>query len=128
MPNTTTLSASILIQDASVTPAVTVAQRSLSDQQTALAEYDALSVVLPAGTIFGAPLTVSLAAFKPKTVYLSSDKAFQMKIGAGTEIHKIRSLAAITFSSGEPAQLVFATGTGVTTDANIKVILGSAHP
>lgn len=128
MPNTTTLSASILVQDVSGASPSTVVQRSLSDQQTALAEYNAMSVVLPAGTGFGSPLTVSLAAFKPKTVYLSSDKPFQMKIGSGSEIHKIRSAAAITFASSEPAQLVFATGVGVTTDANIKLILGSAHP
>lgn len=128
MPNTTTLSASILIQDVGTTPATTVVQRSLSDQQTALAEYDAMAVVLPAGTLIGAPMTINLGAFKPKTVYIYSDRPFQMKIGAGADIHKIRSCAAYTFGGSEPTQLLFATGTGVTVDTNLKIILGSAHP
>lgn len=127
MPNTTTLSASISIVDVAA-PTVPVAQNALSDQQTALAEFGSLAFVLPAGTAFGTPVTVSLSVFKPKTVYLSSDRPFQMKIGSGADIHRIRSSAAFTFSTGEPAQLVFATGTGVTVDANIKVIVGSAHP
>jgi len=127
MPNTTTLSASISIVDAAA-PTPPVSQGSLSDQQTSLAEFVNLAVVVPAGTLIGAPITVSLAPFKPKTVYLSANYPFQMKVGSGSDVHKIRSVAAYTFSASEPAQLLLATGTGVTTDLTVKVILGSAHP
>ena len=127
MGNTTTLSASVSIIDVA-SPTVPVAQSALTDQQTGLQEYASLSFVLPTGTTFGTPVTLSLSVFRPKSVYIVSDKAFQMKIGTGADIHRIRSSAAYTFSASEPAQLLFATGTGVTTDANIKVILGSVHP
>lgn len=128
MPNTTTINASITIQDTGVSPAVTVASGSVADQQTGLQEYDALSFVLPTGVIFGAPVTLNLGVFKPKSVFISSDRKFQMKIGSGADIHKVNSMMAVTFSGSEPAQLVFATGTGVTADTNIKVVLGSEHP
>lgn len=127
MANTTTLSASISVVDVAA-PTPPVSQTSLSDQQTALAEYNAMAVVVPAGTVIGAPVTVSLAAFKPKTVYLSANHPFQMKIGAGADVHKIRSVAAYTFSASEPTQILLATGTGVTVDLTVKIVLGSAHP
>jgi hypothetical protein len=127
MANTTTLSASISVVDVAA-PTTPVSQTSLSDQQTALAEYDSLAVVVPSGTVIGAPVTVSLAAFKPKTVYISASHPFQMKIGAGADVHKIRSIAAYTFSASEPAQILLATGTGVTVDLTVKIALGSAHP
>lgn len=128
MSNTTTLNASITIQDTGVSPAVTVASGSVADQQTGLQEYGSMSFVLPTGVVFGSPVTLDLGVFKPKSVFISSDRKFQMKIGAGADIHKVDSMMSVTFSGSEPAQLVFATGTGVTADTNIKVVLGSEHP
>jgi hypothetical protein len=128
MPNTTTINASITVQDTAVNPAVTVASNSVADQQTALQEYDALSFVLPTGVLIGAPLVVSLAVFKPKSVFITSNRKFQMKIGAGVDTHKVNSMMSVTFSGSEPASLSFATGTGVTLDTDIKIVLGSVHP
>ena len=128
MSNTTTLNASITIQDTGVSPAVTVASGSVTDQQTGLQEYGSMSFVLPTGVVFGSPVTLDLGVFKPKSVFISSDRKFQMKIGAGADIHKVDSMMSVTFSGSEPAQLVFATGSGVTADTNIKVVLGSEHP
>jgi hypothetical protein len=128
MSNTTTINASITVQDTAVNPAVTVASNSVADQQTGLHEYDALSFVLPPAILFGAPVTVSLGVFKPKSVFISSNRKFQMKIGAGADIHKVNSMMSVTFSGSEPTSLVFATGTGVTLDTDIKIVLGSVHP
>jgi len=128
MPNTTTVNASITVQDTGVSPAVTVASNSVADQQTGLAEYAAMSFVLPPAITFGAPVTVSLGVFKPKSVFISSNRKFEMKIGSGADVHKVRSTMLITFSGSEPTSLVFATGAGITLDTDIKIVLGSAHP
>lgn len=128
MPNTTTINASITVQDTAISPAVTVASNSVADQQTSLQEYDALSFVLPTGVLIGAPLVVSLSVFKPKSVFITSNRKFQMKIGAGVDVHKVNSMMSVTFSGSEPASLSFATGTGITLDTDIKIVLGSVHP
>jgi hypothetical protein len=121
-------SLAIRVDDVSVEPNLLVAQGSLADQQNSLQEFGDISFVLPTGITFGAPVTLSLSVFKPKTVHIVSDQPFQMKIGAGADIHKVRNLFVATLSAGEPTQLLFATGTGVTVGANIRVILGSEHP
>lgn len=128
MANSVVESVQIRVDDTSVTPSLLVAQGGLADQQSALAEFGDLSFVLPTGILFGAPLTLDLSLFKPKTLQIVSDKPFQMKIGAGTDIHKVRTVFVATFSAGEPAQLLFATGTGVTGDTNIRVVFGSQNP
>lgn len=128
MPHSVVESVAIRVDDTSVVPNLLVAQGSLADQQSSLQEFADLSFVLPTGVTFGSPTTLNLGVFKPKTVHIVSDQPFQMKIGAGADVHKVRTLFAATFSAGEPAQLVFATGTGVTGDTNIRIVLGSAHP
>jgi hypothetical protein len=121
------VSAAARVDDTSVTPNLVVATAAVADEQNSLDEFASVSFVLAPGTLFGAPLALDLSIYTPKTVYISSDQPFQMKIGAGVDIHKIRKSFLMTFGAGEPAQLLFATGTGIVEDANIKVILGSVN-
>lgn len=121
-------SVSIRVDDVSVTPNLLVAQGSLADQQSSLEEFGDMSFVLPIGITFGAPLTLNLGVFKPKTLHIVSDQPFQMKIGAGADIHKVRTLFVATFGASEPTQLLFATGTGVVVEANVRVVFGSEDP
>jgi hypothetical protein len=127
MPHTMVVSAAARVDDTSVTPNLLVATGALADEQNSLDEFASISFVLAPGVLFGAPLTLDLSIYTAKSLYIVSDQPFQMKIGAGVDIHKIRKCFLMTFGAGEPAQLLFATGTGVADDANIKVILGSVN-
>ncbi len=120
-----TLSASILIQDTGVTPPVTVAQDSKSDQLATEDEFLEISVTVPASAV-DQLLDLATPGLNARSVYVSTTQPVTMKQGSSSFAQPVRSLFMGTYDiSNSPASLKF-SNPGASA-AQVKVVLGSKN-
>lgn len=122
MPFTTTIQASIIMQDTGGATPVTVATDSKSDQATDHDEYVEMEVTVPASTT---DMAVDLSNFKVRSLFVKASAPVTMK-QAGTTAYAqpVRSLFAATYEASNAPTTLHLSNAG-TAAAQVRIIAGS---
>lgn len=126
MPHiSTTLNASVLIQDTSGATPVTRITQAKTDQETDHDEFQALEVTVPAGATNQA---VNLTNLDVRALYMETSQPLTVRVGIITNAAEpFRSLMVMTFDTGESPADLFFNNAGAT-DAQVFIALGSKNP
>ena len=123
MPFTVTLNSSILIQDTGGTSPVTVTTKSVTDQQTAQAEFRTQEVTVPDSTV---DQSVDLTSFKFKSLYVQTSSPITMKLAGGGTAIPVRKLCVLTDDgTAGITELLLSNSSG--SDAQVFISLGSIN-
>jgi hypothetical protein len=125
MAHAVTLSASILIQDTSVSPAVEVARDAKTDQLVDQDEFLEMSVTVPAAAV-DQTIDLTTPGLSARTLYVTTTQPVTMKQGVSVFAQPVRSVFVATYeSTNAPASLKFSNAGA--TAAQVKVVLGSKN-
>jgi hypothetical protein len=125
MAHAVTLSASILIQDTSVSPAVEVARDAKTDQQLDHDEFLEMLVTVPAAAV-DQTIDLTTPGLSARSLLVTTTQPVTMKQGAATFAQPIRSIFVATYDSANaPASLKFSNAGAAA--AQVKIVLGSKN-